>query len=205
MSDEGYDDGGFADYDPADDAGPEFDDVDETEDEKESAHEGKDEQDGDRCELSGEDSECEDETGEGAESVGKEVVETEDADTTLSEVVEESSRIKSTLKPKVDPIVKISNSHRRIIIVPDDERQTSNILQKSEAARVDATRAKQMESFPTIFTDASGIHDSVQRARKEREDLRCPLKLRRFVGYGPDGSMFYEEWLVREMVQPALN
>lgn len=202
MSDDYEDDGGFADYDPNEDAVEEVDEMSQPETE-EGPEDGKDDAatDEGRCELSGDESEDEEpaEPADGAEPV-------DDDEGTLSEVVDEVSRLKLTAqtKPKVDPIVKGATAHRKIIIVPDEERQTTNILQKAEAARIDAIRAKQMESFPTIFVDAAGIHDSVMRARKEREEGRSPLLLRRQVGYTEDGSMVCEEWCVRTMVQPAL-
>lgn len=193
MADD-YDDDG--DYDPAEDAGPdELNDLDE-EDEKGSQVEDEEDKE-EEAELSGEESEAEDE-GDAVETEEKGDAEDDDEQDVLVQV-------RSAAKTRVDPIVKISNAHRKIIVVPDDDRVTSNILQPLEAARVDSVRAKQMESSPTIFVDASGIHDSVLRARKEREAGRCPLVLRRRVGWGAGGEIIVEDWKVREMVQPPLN
>lgn len=107
--------------------------------------------------------------------------------------------------PKGDSLLKISNSHRKVIIVPDDERITSNILQKPEAVHVISMRAKQIETFPTSFVDSTGIHDSVERAKKELMSRACPLRLRREVGRGPSGESICEEWIIREMTISPLD
>jgi DNA-directed RNA polymerase subunit K/omega len=113
------------------------------------------------------------------------------------------TKFSRALNPKVDPLLKASNAHRRVIIVPKDERITSNVLQKTEEAHVFAVRAKQIEMFPTDSGDQS---DSVERAKKELSERKTPLLLRRVVGFGPAGELICEEWNIRtEMVYAPLD
>jgi DNA-directed RNA polymerase subunit K/omega len=108
-------------------------------------------------------------------------------------------------KPKVDPLLRASNRPRVTLIVADDERRTDNRLQKTEAAAVLARRAKQIATYGKRFVDSGSLHDPVQIALKELYERRCPLKLRREVGYGPAGELLVEEWRVREMTLPPLS
>jgi DNA-directed RNA polymerase subunit K/omega len=203
-ADHAGDDEGYGDYDPELDASPdELDETEETEDEKESRDECKNE--GDRCEMSGDESDGDDRGDDHADDEDGRAGDT-DGDADHENASEASARVKhiSQSKPKVDPIVKLSNSHRAIIIVPDGDRITSNILQKSEAARIIAIRAKQIESSPVVFVEATGISDSVERAKKELYARQCPLRLRRVVGRGSAGEVICEDWNTREMVLPPL-
>lgn len=120
-----------------------------------------------------------------------------------------------TTNPKADPLLKTSNTHRKVIILAGDDRMTSNVLQRSEAAHIIAVRAKQIESFPTSFGDTSPVlgpalardqaQDSVARAKHELLTRKTPLRLRRFVGYGSQGEIIYEEWNIREMAYAPLE
>ena len=114
------------------------------------------------------------------------------------------SRPASAARARIDPVLKISNSHRRVVIITGDDRITSNVLQIPEAARCIAIRAKQIESDPTVFVDVDGETDSVAIATKELVMRRSPLKLRRIVGRGSGGELYVEEWRTAEMVIPPL-
>ena len=107
-------------------------------------------------------------------------------------------------RQKVDPILRMSNKPRTIVVIPADERTTDNRLQKTEAALIIAKRAAQIARSRTSFTDAPGLHDPVSIAYKELFDRRTPLLLRRQVGTGPAGEQLVEEWSPREMALPPL-
>ena len=105
----------------------------------------------------------------------------------------------------IDPILRMSNKHRIVSVVPADERMTDNRLHKSEAAYIIAMRAEQIAKFATSFTTTSSLHDPVAIAFKELFDRRCPYVLRRSVGTGPAGEILVEDWKVREMTLPPLT
>jgi DNA-directed RNA polymerase subunit K/omega len=107
---------------------------------------------------------------------------------------------------RVDPVIRASNRQHTIRLVPDEERTTDNRLHKSEAALVIAKRAEQIARHATHFAEkAAGLHDPVAIAYRELYERRCPLRLRRRVGYAPNGDELVEEWSVREMTLPPLQ
>jgi DNA-directed RNA polymerase subunit K/omega len=108
-------------------------------------------------------------------------------------------------KARVDPITRMSNKPRTVVVVPDDERVTDNRLHKSEAAYIISMRSQQIARHATCFVPGEGLHDPVSLAFKELLARRCPLKLRRTVGTGANGELIVEEWIVREMTLPALT
>lgn len=105
---------------------------------------------------------------------------------------------------RADPILRISNKPRVVRIVHPEDRVTDTRLQLAEAARVLATRAQQIARYATCFTNTEGLHDPVDKARKELYDRCCPLCVRRFVGVNEAGETLVEEFKVREMVLPPL-
>jgi DNA-directed RNA polymerase subunit K/omega len=107
---------------------------------------------------------------------------------------------------KVDPILRVSNKPREIIIVAADERVTDNCLHRSEAAALIGLRAEQIDKYASNFAETAGhLRDPVAIAYKELYDRRCPLKLRRSVGTGPRGEDIVEEWSPQEMTLPTLT
>jgi DNA-directed RNA polymerase subunit K/omega len=112
-------------------------------------------------------------------------------------------------RPKVDPILRASNAHRIVRVVPPDERVTDNRLQTAEASRVISARAEQIAKYATNFArhdpGAVPLHDPVAIAYKELFDRRCPLTLRRPIGTGPAGELVVEDWDVRAMTLPPLS
>lgn len=108
-------------------------------------------------------------------------------------------------RQKVDPLLRLSNKPRAVIVVPADERETDNNLHKTEAAYVISMRSQQIARYSKCFTEGGGLHDPVALAFKELLDRKCPLILRRTVGTGPSGELIVEEWAVREMSLPPLT
>jgi DNA-directed RNA polymerase subunit K/omega len=107
-------------------------------------------------------------------------------------------------KTKVDPILRMSNAPRRIIVVPDEERVTSNWVCKSEAAYLIAMRAEQIANFSTNYVE-NDLKDPMLIAFKEFLERRCPLTLRRVVATGSRGELYVEKWNTRVMVHPPLT
>jgi hypothetical protein len=94
---------------------------------------------------------------------------------------------------------------RRILVVPDEDRLTSNVMSQAEVARAIAIRAEQITRDPSSYTDGGGLTRAQEIARKEFFDHRSPLVLRRCVGRTPEGERIIEKWPVREMSYPPLN
>lgn len=181
----------YNDYDPAEDAG--FDDLpdDEAPEEKEASDaetESDEEENDDTDEESDEESDGEDE---------------KETELPTEEVA--PIRIKAPQKQKVDPVAKFSNTHREVIIVAPEERRTSNIMQLPELTAAISIRAQNMENFSPSYVKDEKSSDSVKRAITELYSGNCPLKLRRIVGWGPNGEKICEEWSVREMTLPPIS
>lgn len=200
-------------------------DLAEGPDELEGDEEGKEEPD-DECAKNGKNVECDiDSEADDAEEARAEAESEADAVEApdvveATEVLEgeedakdekEGKDASSYLRPvaaskiRTDPVLRASNTHRRIIIVPDDERITSHILSIPEAARAIGIRAKQIETFPVMFADAAGEISSVARAKIELLARRSPLILHRVVGKGSSGEVYVEAWRLAEMVIPPLD
>lgn len=191
---EAYDD----DFDPelGEDGPDELDAAEE--EEKEEKEEDVDEEEGEEDEV------------EAVEEAQAEIEAEAEAEAAEGETAEEEeepalSKPMAATRIRADPLLRMSNTHRRIIIVPPDERITSNIASIFEATRAIAIRAKQIETAPNMFTEAPGLTDSVARAKKELLDRKSPLILRRTVGRGSSGEIYVEEWPIRLMVIPPLD
>jgi DNA-directed RNA polymerase subunit K/omega len=176
-------------------------------DEGQESEDDKEEKDEEKEEAEEEDKEDETEVAEEAQAEVEAEAEAEAAEGEAVEEEEEPSLSKpaAATKVRVDPLLRTSNTHRRVVLLMGDDRVTSNILKKSEATRAIAIRAKQIESYPVMFTEVVGETDSVVRAKQELLARRCPLKLHRQVGRGPAGEIYMEVWRVSEMVYPPLD
>ncbi len=106
-------------------------------------------------------------------------------------------------KEEVDPMLRISNKSQCMHIVNEDERITSNCLQKSEMAYIISIRAEQIAKHSLAFVDTTGLHSAIDIAKKELYNRKCPLILRRLVGCNIQNEPIIEEWCVREMGFPT--
>lgn len=124
-----------------------------------------------------------------------------------SEEVEEEEVEPARAKPgrPVDEQLAQSIDTRRIVVVPPEERITSNMMTQAEVTRAIALRAEQMSRYPSAYTDVEGLTQAQDIARKELYDHRSPLVLRRAVGRTAAGERIIEKWPVREMTYPPLN
>ncbi|MDE2099318.1 MAG: hypothetical protein KGL39_18840 [Patescibacteria group bacterium] len=182
----------YNDYDPAEDAG--FDDTVEVDEAPDDASEPPELEENEESEgATDSDSEGEDE-----EEDEDEAAETPDDASTVGKPL----KAKAPAKQRVDPIAKFSSTQRTVIIVAPEDRQTSNLMTPEEEAMAIGIRAQQLENFSQIFVKDEKSSDAVKRAAAELRAGKCPLKLRRFVGWGPNGEKICEEWSLRELALP---
>ena len=124
---------------------------------------------------------------------------------TVSIVDDEAKPEPEAARARADPVTSGANRPVRVIIVPENERITDNRLHKSEASYVISVRAQQIARSATNFATAGhALYDPCAIAQRELIERRCPLRLRRQVGWGPEGEIIVEEWSVREMALPPL-
>ena len=109
---------------------------------------------------------------------------------------------KDTKKIKINPVIQKSTSTRTIIIVPEHEKRSDNRLQQSELSNILSMRSEQIAQHGTKFVDTDGITDVYQIAIKEVFSRKCPLKLRRTIGLGPNGEIIAEDWDINTMSLP---
>lgn len=130
-----------------------------------------------------------------------------DEDEELDEGIEDSDPVPQKAQPsrqKEDPILQQANQTHSIILVLPEDRVTSNVIQKSEAARAISIRAEQIAKYATSYGKTrEGHHDPVEIAIQEFLDGKSPLKLRRQVGYSKNGDRVVEEWSMEELTRPA--
>jgi hypothetical protein len=88
--------------------------------------------------------------------------------------------------------------HIIIVVIPESEKQTSNVISLPEYAEATGIRASQIERGSPVFTDCTGISSPIARAHKEFRDRKNPLVLERCVEI-KDNVHYVEHWRVREM------
>lgn len=102
-------------------------------------------------------------------------------------------------------IKKGDRHHRYIIVIPESERITSDVIQSQEIVEAIGIRASQIEGGSPVFTDVSGIQDPISMAHKEFNDRKNPLILERIIAECPSEHTFHvEHWKVREMAFPSV-
>jgi hypothetical protein len=138
-----------------------------------------------------------DESDEEDEAAGEEEAATDD---------DEASAARGPRRPgRYEEEVEAPAGIRTIVVVPPDERVTSNALTQAEAARAIALRADAIEKGGLAYVEAGELSDAISIARKELYARRTPLTLERQVGRTPAGEAIIEIWAVREMALPALS
>lgn len=113
---------------------------------------------------------------------------------------EQDDRVPATLAQAAQAV-----GTRRVIVVLEEERLTSNFMTVAEVTRAIALRAEQITKNPSAYTDTGDLSHAGDIARKELYDHRSPLVLRRQVGQTRAGEPIIEKWRVREMSYPPLN
>jgi DNA-directed RNA polymerase subunit K/omega len=91
--------------------------------------------------------------------------------------------------------------HKSIVVVPNGDRRTSNIINDYEFTEAVGIRASQIERGSPVFTDVTGLSDPIKMARKEFYDRKNPLILERVIEQR--GNVYrVEHFNVREMTFP---
>jgi hypothetical protein len=105
-------------------------------------------------------------------------------------------------KVRTDPVIQNANKTVDIIVIPPDERITSDHLQLPEIARLISIRAAHIDAFGAGSLDVKGLTSSEAIARLEITDRIMPLMVRREIGVTENGSTMVELWDPNTMVHP---
>jgi hypothetical protein len=108
-------------------------------------------------------------------------------------------------RTKVDPLVKFSMTSRDAVIVRGDDRITQNLLTRTEAVKLCATRTAQIAANPMTFAENCDSTNPKNKALHELYTRRCPLLLYRRMGADRTGNNIYEEWDPKLMALPPLD
>jgi hypothetical protein len=85
--------------------------------------------------------------------------------------------------------------NREVIVVHPDKRITSQRLTKFEMTQLTNLRGDQIALDNICMVDVTGLKDSISMAKRELMMRKCPIVLRREVGYTPDGkNKLVEDW-----------
>jgi DNA-directed RNA polymerase subunit K/omega len=91
---------------------------------------------------------------------------------------------------------------RNIIVIPDAERRTSNVISKFELTEVISVRTEQIARYANCLVDTAGLSDPRQQAIREFNERKTPLKIRRQLGERVINGRIYqcvELWSPGEM------
>jgi len=86
-----------------------------------------------------------------------------------------------------------------INIVPPNQRITSEYMTIYEYTMVVGTRATHIENGSVLFTDPRELFDPRDIAKKEINELKCPLSITRKIS-----PTKIEIWMVNEMIKPQM-
>ena len=86
-----------------------------------------------------------------------------------------------------------------IIIIPANQRITSEYMTIYEYSMVVGTRATHIANGSTIYVDPHGLSDARDIAKKEINQNKCPLSITRKIS-----PTKLEIWEVNEMIKPQM-
>jgi len=86
-----------------------------------------------------------------------------------------------------------------IKIVPADQRITSEYMTLYEYSMIIGTRATHISEGSVLYTDPQGLFDPRDIAKKEMDENKCPLSVKRQVS-----ATMMEVWEVNEMIKPQM-
>jgi len=104
-----------------------------------------------------------------------------------------------------DHLADTATKSRKILIVADENRQTSERMTIAELSRAVSIRAQEISRNGKIYIDIGDMTDAKTIALTELLMRRSPLVLRRCVGYSEKGERIIERWSVREMTYPPIG
>lgn len=84
-------------------------------------------------------------------------------------------------------------------IIPSEQRTMRNILTRAEYTRVLSVRSTHIENSAKVFVDTTGLTTSIDIARKEIIEKKCPLSILRLICNDENGNCIYEKWHVNEL------
>lgn len=84
-----------------------------------------------------------------------------------------------------------------IVYLDKEQRRTSNYMTKFEYTEIIANRAKQIQQGGPVFTDIGNITDTIEIAKKELYDRKCPLCVERMLN-----DYIGEIWSANELILP---
>jgi hypothetical protein len=126
----------------------------------------------------------------------------------ISEELEVKKSKKKNTKSVVDTKDKFleeANKTVKMIYIDDNKRMTSNVIGRSETARLLAVRAESYCKHPVAFTDITGITKPELVAKKELLDGKFPFYLIRLISIDKEGNIICEKWDVNTMSKPEIN
>jgi hypothetical protein len=123
----------------------------------------------------------------------------EDADATYINADDDGYAVKQ--KFDIMDMMQADVASREVIVVGNDQRVTSHVLSKTEITEALSIRCAQIQKNPIVFVDITGIDDPIIMAKKEINERKCPLILRRLLGRFK-GKDYYEYWDINEMTRP---
>ena len=127
-------------------------------------------------------------------------------ETTLNEnnVVEGGDDLPENDTPEYDVVLTEDlldiDYYRTVVIVPDEERITSDIMTMFELSEIIGLRAQQIAMKETVFTNVDNLTNTRDMAIKELIDRKCPLSIVRIVKKGI--KQMKEIWACNDMGFP---
>ena len=134
-----------------------------------------------------------DDESEGEIDEVNENVEDDNESVTRSIIIKKNKEIRAARDAKNKSSNIVNN-----IIVPQDERTTSNVMSIFEYSNIIATRATEISKNGIVFTTAKS-HDPIVLAKEELKEGRCPYIIQRPVGKFKNQDII-EEWSANELI-----
>ncbi|QRY19096.1 hypothetical protein [African swine fever virus] len=98
----------------------------------------------------------------------------------------------------------VQASSQILVVIPDNERITSNVLTTFEATRLVAVRAQQLAINGSTMLKKK-YSSPIDIAKQELFNRKIPLLVMRCIKVTPDGQKIVEIWNPREMGIPLLD
>lgn len=124
-----------------------------------------------------------------------------DDDEYYSSVEEDSDEIEELDDEEILVDNKISsNAIKKVVIINDEDKITSNYLNKYEIAKIILFRIQQIERGGKYFINCSNLTNARDIAVQELINKKCPLIIEREIDYDSVKNISYcERWKVNEM------
>lgn len=118
----------------------------------------------------------------------------EDNDNDNDDIEEDLELMKKNFEIDIDDV-----GNDIVYIVPAEQRITSEKLSDYEIAEIINVRATNISKGGKIFTNIEGLYDPIEMAKKELLDRKCPLYIKRNIGF-VDNILYIEKWSPNEMI-----